>query len=141
MYKNFSRETILKFPNGDTKCLVDDLRLVFSEVIPTGNFDEECKLPEIEEIVEISESVEEDTDSPINNCKCNFFMSKNFQNLFTCFVYNSEIKCKNRFVSILGAIAFISLCIALLIVSIYSLSVFTRKRENIEMKAGTIKYL
>lgn len=35
----------IKFPFCDTKCSIEDLRQIYKEVIPTGEYDEECQLP------------------------------------------------------------------------------------------------
>lgn len=44
-YRRNDMPMLLRFPRCGTKCSIEDLRQMYQEIIPAGEFEEECRLP------------------------------------------------------------------------------------------------
>lgn len=44
-YRHSNQPTLLRFPGCGTKCSIEDLRKMYREIIPVGDFEDECRLP------------------------------------------------------------------------------------------------
>lgn len=44
-YRYDNKPKLLKFPGCGTNCSMEDLRRMYNEIIPTAEFEEECRLP------------------------------------------------------------------------------------------------
>lgn len=115
----------MHIPGCGTKCLLNDFLRIYNEIIPTGEYEEECRLPVHEKILKgkiLKETILEEKDNKIpTECKQHFPIQS---------ILSVSTKCFILFHLFADLTTVVCINIMLPICAIIAWKFFSRKRSN-----------